>query len=119
MISKERLTSRFLEMIQVYSPSKGEKEMADWIEDYLAKRGISFQSDHAGEAYGGNGRNIVAFIPGTKKGIPLGFAAHMDQIAPEHIFHFLIQFRHSFQTDQNKISIKVFGRPPADAVSFA
>ena len=82
MISKERLTSRFLEMIQVYSPSKGEKEMADWIEDYLAKRGISFQSDHAGEAYGGNGRNIVAFIPGTKKGIPLGFAAHMDQIEP-------------------------------------
>lgn len=56
--------------------------MADWIEDYLAKRGISFQSDHAGEAYGGNGRNIVAFIPGTKKGIPLGFAAHMDQIEP-------------------------------------
>ena len=52
MVSKERLTERFLEMIRVYSPSKGEKEMADWIEKYLAERGISFQSDRAGEAYG-------------------------------------------------------------------
>ena len=82
MVSKERLTQRFLEMIKIYSPSKGEKEMADWIERYLTERGISFQSDHAGEAYGGNGRNIVACIPGTKKGMPLGFAAHMDQIEP-------------------------------------
>lgn len=82
MLSRERMQNLFLEMIQIYSPSKGEKEMADFIEAYLTKRGISFQSDNAGEGYGGNGRNIVAHIPGTKEGIPLGFAAHMDQIEP-------------------------------------
>ena len=82
MLSRERMQNLFLEMIQIYSPSKGEKDMADFIEAYLAKRGIQFQSDNAGEGYGGNGRNIVAHIPGTKEGIPLGFAAHMDQIEP-------------------------------------
>ena len=69
-------------MIKIYSPSKGEKEMADWIENWLRERNIPFQSDHAGEAYGGNGRNIVAFVKGNTKERPLGFAAHMDQIEP-------------------------------------
>ena len=82
MISRDRLQDLFLEMIQVYSPSKGEKAMADWIEAYLTKRGISFVSDDCGKAYGGNGRNIVAHIPGDLPGIPLGFMAHMDQIEP-------------------------------------
>ncbi len=86
MISRERLTDRFLKMISIYSPSKGEKEMADWIEAYLKERGISFVSDDAGKAYGGNGRNIVAHIPGTKPGMPVGFMAHMDQIEPcDHV----------------------------------
>lgn len=82
MISRERLTQRFLDMIQIDSPSKGEKEMADYLENYLKERGISFQSDRAGEAYGGNGRNIVAHIPGTQPGMPIGFCAHMDQVDP-------------------------------------
>lgn len=82
MISKERLQARFLEMIQVYSPSKGEGAMADWLERYLTERGISVQSDEAGKAYGGNGRNIVAYIPGDLPGAPIGFMAHTDQIEP-------------------------------------
>lgn len=82
MLSKERMLSRFLEMTRIYSPSRGEKEMADWIEGYLASRGISFTSDDSGRAYGGNGRNIVAHLPGTLPGGPIGFMAHMDQIEP-------------------------------------
>lgn len=82
MVSKERLQKLFLEMIQVYSPSKGEKEMADWLEKYLTARNIPVQSDNAGAAYGGNGRNIVAYIKGNQDGMPLGFCAHMDQIEP-------------------------------------
>lgn len=82
MLSKERMIDNFLEMLQVYSPSKGEKEMCDWLEDYLTKRRIEFKSDNAGTGYGGNGRNIVAHIPGTQKGMPIGFGAHTDQIEP-------------------------------------
>lgn len=82
MLSQERLQKRFIEMIKIYSPSKGEKEIADYLEAYLKERNIPFQSDNAGEAYGGNGRNIVAFIKGNQEGMPLAFAAHMDQIEP-------------------------------------
>ncbi len=82
MLSRERLQNRFIDMIRVYSPSKGEKEMADWIEHWLTERNIPFKSDHAGEAYGGNGRNIVAFVKGSTDERPLGFVAHMDQIEP-------------------------------------
>ena len=82
MISRERLIDRFLKLITVYSPSRGEKDMADWIEAYLTERGISYVSDEAGKAYGGNGRNIVAHIPGTIPGTPIGFMSHMDQIEP-------------------------------------
>lgn len=82
MLSRERLQNTFLEMIQIYSPSKGEKEMADWLENWLKERNIPYQSDNAGEAYGGNGRNIVAYISGDKTKMALGFGAHMDQIEP-------------------------------------
>lgn len=82
MLQKERLQELFIEMVQIYSPSKGEKTMADWLEKYLTERKIQFQSDNAGEAYGGNGRNIVAYIPGTQEGMAIGFGAHMDQIEP-------------------------------------
>lgn len=86
MISRERFINQFIEMTQIYSPSKNEKAMCDYIEDYLTKRGISFKSDNAGAAYGGNGRNIVAYIPGTQEGLPIGFCAHLDQIEPcEHV----------------------------------
>lgn len=82
MLSQERLLSRFLELTRIYSPSRGEKEMADWMENYLRVRGISYVCDDSGKEYGGNGRNIVAHLPGMLPGGPIGFMAHMDQIEP-------------------------------------
>ena len=58
MISRERLQTRFLEMIQVSSPSKKEKDMVEWLERYFTERGISFRTDEAGQGYGGNGKNL-------------------------------------------------------------
>ncbi len=82
MISRERLQNTFLDLIAVYSPSKKEKNMVQWLETYLKSRNISYKKDHAGEKYGGNGCNLVAHIPGTISGSPIGFMAHMDQIEP-------------------------------------
>lgn len=82
MLSRERLQDRFIEMIKIYSPSKGEKEMCDWLEAWLTAHSIPFQSDNAGAGYGGNGRNIVAFLKGDQEGMAIGFGAHTDQIEP-------------------------------------
>lgn len=91
MISKERLQSRFLEMIQVFSPSKGELPMVEWLERYFTERGISYRTDEAGKGYGGNGKNIVAHIPGNLPGDPIGFMAHTDQIEPCQDIHPIIE----------------------------
>jgi len=82
MISKQRLLDRFVEMVQVDSPSREEKPMADWLMNYLKNKGIEATIDDAGSKYGGNSGNIVAYIPGKPGEMPLCFAAHMDQISP-------------------------------------
>lgn len=91
MISKERLQSRFLEMIQVFSPSGRELPMVQWLADYFTQRGIEFRTDEAGKAYGGNGKNLVAHIPGTIPGDPIGFVAHTDQIEPCKDIHPIVE----------------------------
>lgn len=91
MISRERLQTRFLEMIQVSSPSKKEKDMVEWLERYFTERGISFRTDEAGQGYGGNGKNLVAHIPGTLPGAPIGFMAHTDQIEPCDNIHAIVE----------------------------
>ena len=91
MISRERLQTRFLEMIQVSSPSKKEKDMVEWLERYFTERGISFRTDEAGQGYGGNGKNLVAHIPGTLPGDPIGFMAHTDQIEPCDNIHAIVE----------------------------
>lgn len=82
MISQKRMVDHFLEMIKIYSPSKCEKEMADYLEAYLLRRGFTVKSDNAGALYGGTGRNIVAYLPGDPNSTPIGFCSHMDQVGP-------------------------------------
>lgn len=82
MLSKERLQERFIEMVKIFSPSKNEKEMCEWICKYLSDRNIEYKMDNAGKKYGGNGGNIVAYIKGNSNEMPICFAAHMDQIEP-------------------------------------
>ena len=40
MLSRERMQERFLELVQIYSPSGGEKEQCRWLMDYFKERGI-------------------------------------------------------------------------------
>ena len=47
MLSRERLQERFIEMIKIYSPSKGEKEMAEWLENWMSARNNPFHTYHA------------------------------------------------------------------------
>lgn len=83
MLSRERLQKRFLEMIQIYSPSLEEKEMCGWLVEYLKARGLAVEMDQAGAAYGGNAGNIVAYLKGTLENAePLCFCAHTDQVPP-------------------------------------
>lgn len=52
MLSRERMQERFLELVQIYSPSGGEKEQCQWLMNYFKERGIEASIDEAGKAYG-------------------------------------------------------------------
>lgn len=82
MLSRERMQERFLELVQIYSPSGGEMEQCQWLMDYFKERGIEASIDEAGKAYGGNGGNIIAHVKGEPCNPPFCFVAHLDQIEP-------------------------------------
>jgi len=82
MLSRERMQERFLELVQIYSPSGGEKEQCQWLMDYFKERGIEASIDEAGKAYGGDGGNIIAHVKGEPCNPPFCFVAHLDQIEP-------------------------------------
>lgn len=82
MLSKNRLINNFIDMVKVDSPSMQELNMANWIVDYLKKRGIDAIIDDAGKKFGGNSGNVIAYIKGQDSKNPLCFAAHMDQVQP-------------------------------------
>ena len=82
MLSRERMQERFLELVQIYSPSGGEKEQCQWLMNYFKERGIEASIDEAGKAYGGNGGNIIAHVKGEPCNPPFCFVAHLDQIEP-------------------------------------
>ena len=82
MINKERLVNNFVDMVKVDSPSREEAVMAKWLIDYLKERGIEATTDNAGEGFGGNTGNVIAYIKGQDSENPICFGAHMDQVAP-------------------------------------
>ena len=42
MLSRERDAGTFLELVQIYSPSGGEKEQCQWLMDYFKERNRGF-----------------------------------------------------------------------------
>lgn len=81
MIKKERILENFLEMVRIPSPSKNERELADYLKNKLLKLGLEVKEDNTGEKIGGNTGNIIGVLKGKKKGNYL-FSAHMDTVKP-------------------------------------
>ena len=59
MVNRDRLVNNFIEMVKVDSPSKKEREMANWLVNYLKERNIEAVIDNAGDKIGGNCGNLV------------------------------------------------------------
>ena len=83
MISKERLTRLLLELIQMDSPSRREREVALRLRKEMEELGAEATIDDAGENVGGNTGNVLARIRGTVPGAPpFLLSAHMDTVMP-------------------------------------
>jgi tripeptide aminopeptidase len=83
MINQERIKSLLLELVQIDSVSREERDVARRIKQYCEEMGAEVFVDDAGEAVGGNTGNVIARFPGTiESAEPIMMSAHMDTVVP-------------------------------------
>jgi len=81
-ILKDELLDDFLTMVQIDSPSKDERAMADWLTAKFTELGCDVSEDKAGETVGGNAGNLRVTLKGNTSADPLLFSSHMDTVEP-------------------------------------
>lgn len=83
MINQERIKNLLLELVQIDSHSRKERDVAERIKKYCEEMGADVEIDDAGEKVGGNSGNVIARFKGTIPGTePIMMSAHMDTVVP-------------------------------------
>src|SRR3954462_5003261 len=83
MINQERIKNLLLELVQIDSHSRKERDVAERIKKYCEEMGARVEIDDAGQKVGGNSGNVIARFAGS---IPdaesIMMSAHMDTVVP-------------------------------------
>jgi tripeptide aminopeptidase len=83
MINQERIKNLLLELVQIDSVSRKERDVAEHIKNLCEGMGATVEIDDAGAKVGGNSGNVIARFSGT---IPnaetIMMSAHMDTVVP-------------------------------------
>ncbi len=82
MINKERLLNFFMEIVQIDSISKEEREMTDRIIKELNLMGIDVKEDNTADFIDGNAGNLIFDIPGDNNMPKVLLSAHLDRVEP-------------------------------------
>src|SRR5262245_4876756 len=82
LVSTERMTKLFLELVRIDSHSRKELDVARRLERELGMLGAEVWFDDAGAKVGGNVGNLLARVRGTVAAEPLLLSAHMDTVVP-------------------------------------
>ena len=80
-MKQERVIERFLEYVQIDSPTKEEAAFRDRLKKDLEELGLEVYEDNAGEEIGSNSGNLIAKLKGTGDKTIL-FSSHMDTVSP-------------------------------------
>ena len=83
MINQERIKNLLLELVQIPSHSRKEREVAERVKQICEELGAEVEIDDAGEKVGGNSGNVIARFRGTIPAAePIMMSAHMDTVVP-------------------------------------
>ncbi|MDT7807843.1 MAG: tripeptide aminopeptidase [Acidobacteriota bacterium] len=83
MINQERIKNLLLELVQIDSVSREERDVAERVRALCTEMGAEVEIDDAGEKVGGNTGNVIARVPGTlPRAEPIMMSAHMDTVVP-------------------------------------
>ena len=80
MVNEKRMRETFEELVRIYAPSKGEREVCDLLKKKLKALGASeIIEDNNGSVGGGDSGNLIAVFPANAEGLPsVALTAHMD-----------------------------------------
>ena len=83
MLNKERLNNEFMELVRIYSPSRGERQLADYLLGKIVELGYeAYEDDVMPRIARGNCGNVIVNIKGNAPGKRVMFSAHMDCVEP-------------------------------------
>src|ERR671938_746037 len=83
MINQERIKNLLLELVQIDSVSREERDVAQRVKQICEGLGAEVEIDDAGSKVGGNSGNVIARFPGTIPGAEtIMMSAHMDTVVP-------------------------------------
>lgn len=82
MVNQERVVQNFMQYVQISSPTKSEKEFADFLKNELESLGLSVRIDDTMEQTGSDTGNLLATLKGDGQGEPIIFSCHMDTVSP-------------------------------------
>lgn len=83
MVDEKRLVDEFVKLAAIESPSRHEREVADYLKGVLKELGADVSEDGAAKETGGNSGNILGRIGGNRHDAPtMLLNAHMDTVAP-------------------------------------
>lgn len=102
-MNTERLVQEFCKLVEIDSPSFGERLMADQLKDYLLELGFTVFEDCAGVRYKGNCGNVYGFLKGDMEGDPLLFSAHMDTVEPSKNKKAIVHSNGRITSDGNSV----------------
>ncbi|MBQ1352115.1 MAG: M20/M25/M40 family metallo-hydrolase [Oscillospiraceae bacterium] len=84
-VNQNRLIQTFQHLVEMDSPSLGERQVGQFLAEQLTALGLSVSEDDAGIQLGGNCGNLYCHWEGSDNGgkeAPLLFSAHLDTVEP-------------------------------------
>lgn len=81
-VNRDRLIQEFVELVQIDSHSREERQMADALIKKLQPYGVEIHEDDAGKKVGGNAGNLICRIKGDSSKPVVLFTCHMDTVQP-------------------------------------
>lgn len=83
MVNEKRVVDEFIQLVQVDSEARHEREIADILLQKLNDLGIEAFEDDTAKITGHSAGNIIASMKGNLKGAdPIYFTCHMDTVTP-------------------------------------
>ena len=92
MIDSDRLQKIFIDLLNINSPSKDERQVADYLIPKLKSLGFEVYEDDTASKIDGNTGNIMAFKKGTiSNAISILLSSHMDTVEPTSKLNLIFQ----------------------------